>query len=82
VKRKQLRTRLLDSGKPSLRETARAEYGVEVIDIRLRAINHSGSVREAIFDRIRSAREKKVGRLSERRRTPGRRHQRAPVTSA
>ncbi len=60
LKREQLRTRLLDAGKPSLRETARAEYGVEVIDIRLRRINHSGSVREAIFDRIRSEREKKV----------------------
>jgi membrane protease subunit HflC len=60
VKREQLRTRLLDSGRPSLREAAREEYGIEVIDVRLRRINHSGSVRQAIFDRINSEREKKV----------------------
>jgi membrane protease subunit HflC len=60
VKRDQLRTRLLDSGKPPLKELAREEYGIELIDVRLRRINHSGSVRQAIFDRINSERQKKV----------------------
>jgi membrane protease subunit HflC len=60
VKRESLRQRLLGTGPSSLQETARAKYGIEVIDIRLRRINHSGSVRQAIFDRITSEREKKV----------------------
>jgi membrane protease subunit HflC len=60
VKRDRLRTRLLDTGKPTLKELAREEYGIELIDVRLRRINHSGSVRQAIFDRINSEREKKV----------------------
>jgi modulator of FtsH protease HflC len=60
VQRERLRKHLLESGRPSLQETARADYGIEVIDVRLRRINHSGSVREAIFERIRSERNKKV----------------------
>ena len=60
VQRETLRKRLLETGKPSLQETARAEYGIDVIDIRLRRVNHSGSVKQAIFDRIISERDKKV----------------------
>lgn len=58
--RERLRQRLLDEGSPSLRETARKEYGIEVVDVRLRRLNHPAAVREAIFDRIRSERAKKV----------------------
>src|SRR2546421_729535 len=57
LKRDQLRKRLLDAGTPSLREMARSEYGIEMIDVRLRRINHSGVVRQAIFDRITSERD-------------------------
>lgn len=57
--REKLRERLLEGGNPSLRESARKEYGIEVLDIRLRRLNHPAAVREAIFDRIRSERKKK-----------------------
>jgi membrane protease subunit HflC len=57
-KRDELRTRLLDGG-ARLRQTAREEYGIEIVDIRLRRTNHPPAVREAIFDRIKSEREKK-----------------------
>jgi membrane protease subunit HflC len=60
VKRDYLHKRLLESGQPSLQTAVREEYGIEVIDIRLRRINHAGSVRQAIFDRIISERERKV----------------------
>jgi membrane protease subunit HflC len=59
-KREELRQRLLSGGSPSLVESARGEYGVEVIDIRLRRSNHPAAVREAIFDRIRAERNRKV----------------------
>jgi membrane protease subunit HflC len=56
-----LRQRLLgDGGKESLRELARTSYGIELVDIRLRRFNHPPQVRDAIFDRIRSERNKKV----------------------
>jgi membrane protease subunit HflC len=60
VEREGLRDRLLngDAGK-GLAATARAEYGVEVVDVRLRRTSHPPAVREAIFERIRSEREKK-----------------------
>ena len=35
------------------------EYGIEIVDVRLRRTNHPPAVREAIFDRILSEREKK-----------------------
>ena len=35
------------------------EYGIEIVDIRLRRLNHPPAVREAIFDRIRSERKKR-----------------------
>ena len=37
------------------------DYGVEVVDLRLRRLNHpAGTIRQAIFERIISEREKKV----------------------
>ena len=57
--RETLRTRLLDGGTPSLKTTALKDYGIEMIDIRLRRTNHPAAVRDAIFDRIRSERAKK-----------------------
>jgi membrane protease subunit HflC len=58
--REALRRRLLDEGSPSLRSSALESYGIEIVDIRLRRSNHPAAVREAIFDRIRSERAKKV----------------------
>jgi modulator of FtsH protease HflC len=64
-----LRKRLLQGagvGRPgtpeatSLTERARSEYGIEVVDVRLRRTSHPLAVRDAIFDRIRSERNKKV----------------------
>jgi membrane protease subunit HflC len=52
ARREQLRQRLL-------KEAARADYGIEVIDVRLRRSNYPTAVRQAIFDRIRSERGKK-----------------------
>ena len=53
-----LRQRLIeDSG---LKTRAREDYGIEIVDIRLRRSNHPPQVREAIFERIRSERNKKV----------------------
>jgi membrane protease subunit HflC len=59
-KRRQLHQRLLEGGNPSLRDTALKSYGIEVVDVRLRRSNHPAAVRDAIFDRIRSERAKKV----------------------
>jgi modulator of FtsH protease HflC len=39
---------------------ARDEYGVELVDVRLRRFNHPTQVRESIFDRIKSERKLKV----------------------
>jgi membrane protease subunit HflC len=61
--RRDLRRRLLDEPSPSgksLRAAAAEDYGVEVVDVRLRRFNHPAAVREAIFERIRSERQKKV----------------------
>lgn len=59
--REKLRQRLLHGGVSgsSLEEAAEAEYGIEVVDIRLRRSNHPPAVRDAIFERIRSERRKK-----------------------
>lgn len=59
-----LRTKLLlepgrANGK-SLQESASVDYGIEVVDIRLRRANHPPAVRQAIFDRIISERDKKA----------------------
>jgi membrane protease subunit HflC len=62
-KREELRRRLL-GGTPAdaagLQERALSDYGIELVDVRLRRSNHPPAVREAIFDRIRSERNKKV----------------------
>jgi membrane protease subunit HflC len=60
--RRQLRDRLLNGAAAgaSLRDTARQEYGIEVVDLRVRRLNHPAAVREAIFERIRSERQKKA----------------------
>ena len=58
-----LRKRLLQgsgTGSPSLESVAESEYGIQVVDIRLRRSNHPPAVREAIFERIRSERKKKA----------------------
>jgi membrane protease subunit HflC len=59
--REQLRQRLLHGGASSqaLEALAESEYGIEVVDIRLRRSNHPPAVRDAIFDRIKSERSKK-----------------------
>lgn len=54
--RERLRQRLL----APLAASAREDYGIDVVDVRLRRTNHPAAVREAIFDRIRSERAKKV----------------------
>lgn len=53
---RKLRADLLDS----LRKQIRDEYGIELIDIRLRRFSHPAEVRASIFERIRSERGKKV----------------------
>jgi membrane protease subunit HflC len=58
-KREELRKRILDGGEQPLRRTALDEYGIEIVDVRLRRTNHPPAVRQAIFDRIMSEREKK-----------------------
>jgi membrane protease subunit HflC len=59
--REQLRRRLLygSASTASLEKQAETEYGIEVVDIRLRRSNHPPAVREAIFERIKSERSKK-----------------------
>jgi membrane protease subunit HflC len=44
----------------ALRQPVRDEYGIELVDIRLRRFSHPAQVRESIFDRIKSERNKKV----------------------
>lgn len=43
-----------------LADRAREEYGIEIVDIRLRRTSHPPAVRDAIYERIRSERNKKV----------------------
>jgi membrane protease subunit HflC len=62
-KREALRRRLLDgtvADGGGLQDRALSDYGIELVDVRLRRSNHPPAVREAIFDRIRSERNKKV----------------------
>src|SRR5690349_11131886 len=54
------RERAGDSPAASLQERARDEYGIDLVDIRLRRTGHPLAVQSAIFDRIRSERQKKV----------------------
>jgi membrane protease subunit HflC len=62
--RERLRRRLLEgtgtAGGVPLREAAESDYGIEVVDVRLRRSNHPPAVRDAIFERIRSERAKKA----------------------
>ena len=63
AKREQLRKRLLNGATGQvggLEQQALSEYGIELVDLRLRRSNHPPSVREAIFERIRSERSKKA----------------------
>jgi membrane protease subunit HflC len=60
TKREALRNQLLDGGAAPLREIARRDYGIEVVDVRLRRTNHPAAVQQAIFARIVSERNKKV----------------------
>jgi membrane protease subunit HflC len=53
---KRLRQRLLDG----LQLQARQDYGIELVDLRLRRHSYPQAVRQAIFDRIVSERNKKV----------------------
>jgi membrane protease subunit HflC len=55
-KMKYLRDHVLDNLKGPLRK----DYGIELVDIRLRRFSHPAEVRKSIFDRIRSERMKKV----------------------
>jgi membrane protease subunit HflC len=52
-----LHRRLLDD----LKQPVRAEYGIELVDIRLRRFSHPEQVRASIFERIKSERYKKAG---------------------
>ncbi len=44
----------------SLRGSARKTYGIDLVDVRLRRFNYPAQVRDAIFERIRSERNKKA----------------------
>jgi membrane protease subunit HflC len=56
-----LRRELLDG----LKDRCRNEYGIDLVDIRLRRFNHPGSVRDSIFARIRSERIKEAKRYED-----------------
>jgi membrane protease subunit HflC len=65
--RERLRQKLLrglpeegTAGGDDLSSQANVDYGIELLDIRLRRSNHPPQVREAIFERIRSERNKKA----------------------
>ena len=58
-----LRARLLgadDPGGDDLRARARADYGIEIVDLRLRRFTYPEAVRNSIAERIRSERARKV----------------------
>ena len=56
TERDKLRARLLER----LSGQALSEYGVEIVDVRLRRVSHPAPVRQAIFDRIIAERERKA----------------------
>jgi membrane protease subunit HflC len=61
--RERLRDRLLNGpgdSRGGLKKEAMEKYGIELVDVRLRRVNHPVAVRDAIFDRIRSERAKKA----------------------
>src|SRR5205823_7196938 len=51
-----LHQRLLGTLKRPLRD----DYGIELVDIRLRRFSHPAQVRDSIFERIRSERDRKA----------------------
>jgi membrane protease subunit HflC len=53
---KDLRDRLM----AALKDQAKSEYGIDLVDIRLRRHSYPAGVRNAIFERIKSERAKKV----------------------
>lgn len=55
-KMKELQTTLLDD----LQKPLRQDYGIDLIDLRLRRFNYPGETNNSIFARIRSERQKKV----------------------
>src|SRR5262249_13898728 len=55
----ELRQKMLDD----LRGAVQSDYGIELVDIRLRRFNHPEKVRESIFRRIKSERERKVAEI-------------------
>jgi membrane protease subunit HflC len=57
----QFRDKLMGGqGADDLRQQVRDEYGIELVDVRLRRLNYPDSVRQTIFDRIRSERKRKA----------------------
>lgn len=56
----EIRHRLLSNDADGLKSLARREYGIELVDIRLRRFNYPPSVRDEIFNRIISERQKKA----------------------
>jgi membrane protease subunit HflC len=60
AKRDALRNQLLHEEATPLQDVARRDYGIEVVDVRLRRTNHPAAVQQAIFSRIVSERNKKV----------------------
>jgi membrane protease subunit HflC len=64
LKREELRRKLLGgdlaSAGRALQAAVLREYGIEIVDLRLRRLNHPAAVRQEIFARIISERAKKV----------------------
>lgn len=57
---RRLQTMLLGDGLDDLRTIVREQYGIVLIDVRLRRLNYTESARQAIFNRIRSERSRKA----------------------
>jgi membrane protease subunit HflC len=56
-----VRRRLLgEDGRDSLKERALAEYGIQVLDVRVRRFAYPQAVRDSIYARIKSERDRKV----------------------
>lgn len=61
ARNEKLRRQLLgEDGSESLRAKVREEYGIEIVDLRLRRFTYPEAVRSSIADRIRSERARKV----------------------
>jgi membrane protease subunit HflC len=60
LRAERLQSALLGGGADDLRRQVRDEYGIELVDVRLRRLNYPESVRPAIFERIRSERKRKA----------------------